>query len=281
MPLSDAGEVGEDLLERVHQHEDRPQAVDHRRDGREQVDHVDDRPRDARRCDLGDEQRDADADRHREEQREESDEEGAVDQRAGAELALRRRPSCWRRSRGPPPRTTATPSAWSRTAMSPRITSTIRPPSRATQPEQVVGDDARRAPAGTEPLRRGFRLRRRFGGRSDHGHGVSSFSVVSSGRGAVRTTAPRLAGGGWCGSSARRGRDGDLLDLRLGLLEQTLRAAARSRPTERSSGPRRRCSSRNALIALPFAVSVCVWYTSSHVGAVIGYAFAPLALIGS
>ena len=183
--------------------------------------------REPRRCDLGDEQRDADADRHREEQREDADEERAVDQRPGAELALRRDPSRRRRSRALPPRTTATPSSWSSKTISPRITSTSRPPSSATHRKMwsVTTPGGRRADSRARAARVG--IGRRFGGRSDHGHGVSSFSDrCRAARGGLDDRPASSAGWGWRSSASVSSPTDEtviFLTCALRLLEQTLR----------------------------------------------------------
>ena len=69
-----------------------------------------------------------------------------------------------------------------------------------------------------------------------------------------------------------RRRDGDLADLRLGLLEQRLR---QRRVVDRAGqllAVACRCSCRNALSAAPLLASVWFSYTMIHVGEVIGYA---------
>ena len=61
--------VALELAHRRHQHEDAPEAVDDRRDRREQLGQEDQRSLQPRRRQLGDEDRDAERDRRRDEQR--------------------------------------------------------------------------------------------------------------------------------------------------------------------------------------------------------------------
>ena len=82
--------VGQRRLERAnrrHEHEDAPQAVDDRRNRREQLGQEDERLPQPVRAELGDEDRDAERDRRRDEQRQDRRVERAPDERQRAELA--------------------------------------------------------------------------------------------------------------------------------------------------------------------------------------------------
>ena len=76
------------VAEQRREHEQPPHAVDDRRDRREQLDGRAQRPLQRRRAHLGQEQRDAEAHRHADEQRDERRDQRAVDRREAAEL-------CW------------------------------------------------------------------------------------------------------------------------------------------------------------------------------------------
>ena len=71
------------------EHQDPPQAPDHRRDHRQQVDHVHDRPRPPVRHDLGQQQGDAHADRDGDDERDHRRDGRAVDEGQRAELVGR------------------------------------------------------------------------------------------------------------------------------------------------------------------------------------------------
>ena len=81
-----------DVLDPGREDQDPPQAPDHRRNHRQQVDHVDDRARPAVRHDLGQQQGDTHADRHREHDRDQGREGCPEDEGQGAELVGRRVP---------------------------------------------------------------------------------------------------------------------------------------------------------------------------------------------
>ncbi len=194
------------------------------------------------RRDLGDEQRDADADRHRDHQGDDADEERAVDHRPGAELALRRVPVVGEDAEAllAEPRPRVLGGGVERSA--PRITSTSSPLASAIHRNtRSVNDPGGRGRRAETARRRGA------GGSFGRGGAVTAMCEIRNlrelrgGRAGARdgwaapvpcTTRPR----------SRRG-DGDLLDLRLGLLQQTL---GQRRVVDRRgqlSGRRRRCSS--------------------------------------
>ena len=87
-PMASAIDVVDRLDVRAPSTQDAPQAEHHRRDGGQQVDHVDDRLAEPPLGHLGEEQGDAEADRHREDQGDDRRQQRAVDEGQRAELVL-------------------------------------------------------------------------------------------------------------------------------------------------------------------------------------------------